>query len=73
MEIKARGVEGAKYIRENYHAPVYYVNNIPCQVDSDGNRLPDNSDMDKKIIQALNKAVERYNSRMEKSFPVCKL
>ena len=73
MEIKARGVEGAKYIREKYGTPVFYVNNIPCQVDSDGNRMPDNSDLDRKIVEALNKAVERFNSGMKADFPVCRL
>lgn len=73
MEIKARGVEGAKYVREKYGRPVFYVNNIPCQVDSEGNRMPDNSNLDREIVKALNKAVERFNTRMKAKFPVCRL
>ncbi|HUU27075.1 MAG TPA: hypothetical protein VM123_04615 [archaeon] len=73
MEIKARGVEGAKYIRDKYHKPVFYVNNIPCQVDDAGDRKPDNSDLDRTIAEALNKAVERFNTRKKASFPLCPL
>lgn len=71
MEIKARGVEGAKYIRDKYKRPVVYTNNIPCQVDSSGRRMTDNRELDRRIIEALNKAVERYNSRTGGSFPLC--
>ena len=71
MEIKARGVEGARYIREKYHKPVFYTNNVPRQVDSDFKPMKDNTELDRLIIQALNKAVERFNSRMKTSFPTC--
>jgi cyclic 2,3-diphosphoglycerate synthase len=73
MEIKARGVEGAKYVREKYGMPVFYVNNVPKQVDKAGVKMPDNSLMDKLIAKALNSSVDRFNKRKGASFPLCKL
>ena len=73
IEIKARGVEGAKYIHEKYGIPVLYVNNVPCQVDSGGRRMKDNGDLDRTILQVLNTAVERYNQRLNATFPICPL
>ena len=73
IEIKARGVEGAGYIHENYGLPVHYVNNVPCQVDSAGKRLADNDDLDAEILRALNRAVERFNSAHGAAFPRCRL
>lgn len=72
MEIKARGVEGAGYIRKTYGAPVMYVNNVPRQVDGDGNLMPDNSELDAEIVNALNTSVGRFNARGESQFPVCR-
>ncbi len=71
MEIKARGVEGAGYIRKNYGVPVLYVNNVPRQVDASGALLADNTGLDAEIISALNRAVGRFNEREGKSFPEC--
>ncbi len=73
IEIKARGVEGAKYVREKYGTPVFYVNNVPRQVGSDGQRMPDNSQMDELVVKALNLSVERFNQRKGTDFPLCKL
>jgi len=58
MEIKARGVEGAGYIRKTYGTPVLYVNNVPRQVDSSGAIMADNTALDREIINALNRAVQ---------------
>ncbi|MFC1544821.1 hypothetical protein ACFL4X_01510, partial [Gemmatimonadota bacterium] len=63
MEIKARGVEGAGYIRKTYGVPVLYVNNVPRQVDGSGALMAGNSGLDSEIISALNLAVERFNAR----------
>ncbi|MBN2290766.1 MAG: hypothetical protein JXQ83_15635 [Candidatus Glassbacteria bacterium] len=73
VEIKARGVEGAGYIGDKYGTPVYYVNNVPRQVDKSGARMPDNSEMDRLIVSALNSSVERFNRRRGTKFPLCKL
>ncbi|MBW7997906.1 MAG: hypothetical protein FVQ81_15320 [Candidatus Glassbacteria bacterium] len=73
MEIKARGVEGAGYIRKNYGVPVLYVNNVPHQVDNSGAVLADNSGLDAEIINALNRSVERYNKREGANTPICEL
>ena len=73
MEIKARGVEGAGYIRKTYGVPVLYVNNVPRQVDGNGAVMADNSALDAEMIEALNRGVERFNKREGKSFPLCKL
>jgi predicted GTPase len=71
IEIKARGVEGARYIRERYSRPVMYVNNIPRQVDADCRALADNRGIDRAILGALNRSVERYNGREGAIFPLC--
>jgi len=73
IEIKARGVEGAGYIQEKYGTPVFYVNNVPRQVDKTGARMPDNSQMDELIVRALNSSVERFNQRKGADFQLCKL
>lgn len=70
MEIKARGVEGARYAREKHGRGVMYVNNIPRHVGADGNAMRDNSGLDRLILDALNKAVRRYNAREGTWFPV---
>jgi len=71
IEIKARGVEGARYIREKYGLPVMYVNNIPRHVDKSDNAFPDNSGLDRMILEALDLAVDRYNKRCGAKFPLC--
>lgn len=73
IEIKARGVEGAKYIRERYGVPVHYINNIPRHVGPDGLPMPDNRELDHAILQMLNRAVERFNHRRGESFPLSAL
>jgi predicted GTPase len=73
MEIKARGVEGAGYIRKKYGVPVLYVNNVPRQVDSTGAVLADNTGLDSEIVKALNRSVERFNKREGKAFPLSKV
>jgi predicted GTPase len=73
MEIKARGVEGAGYIRRTYAVPVMYVNNVPRQVDKTGQTMPDNSSLDGEILKALNRAVQRFNAREKKAVPLCEL
>jgi len=73
MEIKARGVEGAGYLREKYGTPVFYVNNVPRQVDKAGVRMPDNSQMDELIAAALNSYVDRFNRRKGTDFKLCEL
>lgn len=72
IEIKARGVEGAKYIRETYGVPCKYLNNIPVEVDKLGNRIEGNKNLDRTILEALNRGVERFNNRENKSFPLMK-
>ncbi|HPZ06481.1 MAG TPA: hypothetical protein PL110_00075 [Candidatus Eremiobacteraeota bacterium] len=70
IEIKARGVEGAKYIREKYGSPCKYLNNIPVEVDKEGNQIKGNVNLDETILEALNRGVVRFNKRTEKNFPV---
>ncbi len=71
IEIKARGVEGARYIRDKYGIPVLYVNNIPRHVDSSGAPHPNNRILDRMIVDALDNAAARYNRRTGAAFPLC--
>lgn len=73
IEIKARGVEGAKYIREKYGVPCKYLNNIPVEVDRCGNRVEKNKNLDSVILEALNRGVERFNKREGATFPLMNL
>ena len=73
MEIKARGVEGAGYIRKSYGVPVLYVNNVPRQVDKSGALMADNSGLDTEILNALNRSAQRFNLRENKAVPLCKV
>ena len=60
IEIKARGVEGAKLIREKYGIPVCYVNNIPQEVTAKDVRVGGNPGLNKAVIDVLKKAEKRW-------------
>ena len=72
VEIKARGVEGVRYIRENYGVQCKYLNNIPVEVDRYGHRVENNRNLDRLILEALNRGAERFNKREDKNFPLMK-
>ncbi|MDA3793441.1 MAG: hypothetical protein PF545_07320 [Elusimicrobia bacterium] len=55
FEIKARGVEGAGYIRKKYKGRYFYINNIPLAVDEDFKDKKDNRSLDIAIIEAITK------------------
>ena len=63
FEIKARGVEGVKYVREKYDCPTMYLSNIPREVEESGNSKSDNSNLDSLLIRALASCDKRYHSK----------
>ena len=63
FEIKARGVEGARYVREKYDRPVLYLNNAPHEVEESGNAKVDNSNLDSLLIRTLATCEKRYHSK----------
>ncbi|MFW6134531.1 MAG: hypothetical protein ACOC5R_03025 [Elusimicrobiota bacterium] len=63
FEIKARGVEGAKYGKKEHQIEYYYVNNIPRVVDKEFRVLKNNSVLDKSIIKAVENIDTRFNSK----------
>ncbi|MFC2077156.1 hypothetical protein ACFLT7_08745, partial [candidate division KSB1 bacterium] len=69
IEIKARGVEAARHIHESSGLPYYYINNVPRQVDPEGNPVPGNPDLDEAIHNVLTAGAERFNNRRGTDFP----
>lgn len=63
FEIKAQGVEGAKYVQIKHKKDFFYVNNIPQEVDRQLNPLPDNKNLDNKILKAVDNIVETFKKR----------
>jgi predicted GTPase len=61
FEIKARGVEGAKYVEKKYGISYYYLNNIPQTVDEDFKPSRDNSVLDEHIMKVINYAAGKFN------------
>ncbi len=60
FEIKARGVEGAHYIKKKgYNIPHYYINNFPVAVDEKFRPLKDNSLLDRALLSALEKVKKK--------------
>jgi len=62
IEIKARGVEGARFIHETYGVPFHYMNNVPHEVDSSGNLLPGNRRLNEETLRVAELGAERFNS-----------
>ncbi|MGM0569043.1 MAG: hypothetical protein ACQESB_07510 [Elusimicrobiota bacterium] len=72
VEIKARGVEGAGYAQKEFSIPYYYVNNVPREVKADFSPVESNKNLDKKIIEAVSKAVNKFNFSSKSNFPLIK-
>ncbi|MBN1298564.1 MAG: hypothetical protein JW997_02640 [Actinobacteria bacterium] len=63
FEIKAQGVEGAKYVQQNYGRKFLYVNNVPQEVDRLLKPLAGNENLDSKILDAVNNAIKNYHKQ----------
>jgi len=62
FEIKARGVEGARYAEKKHGIPYLYINNIPLVVDADFQPAPNNKFLDDAVIGAVNRAEKIFSS-----------
>ncbi len=69
VEIKARGVEGARYAENKYSLDYFYINNIPRLVNGDFSPAEKNNDMDRAILKCVSRAVKKFNTANKKSFP----
>ncbi len=63
FEIKAQGVEGAKYCQDVYQKDFYYINNIPQEVDEELRPCESNENLDAKILQAVGAISAKFHKK----------
>jgi len=73
FEIKAQGVEGAKYVQKTHGKEFFYVNNMPQEVNRKLKPAGSNINLDREIIKSANDAVKCFNKQRGKDFPLAKI
>ena len=73
FEIKAQGVEGAKYVQKTHGKEFFYVNNMPQEVNRQLKPAGRNINLDREIFKSANDAVKCFNKRCGKDFPLAKI
>ena len=63
FEIKAQGVEGAKYCQDVYEKDFYYINNVPQEVDEELRPCASNENLDAKILQAVDAISAKFHKK----------